>query len=442
MTVKTQVGIVDHDPESASLETRLAALGCETFSIKPNGSLKDSLDAHDPHIIVVRGDDARSAALDTVRDLRRHKATSGTPIILLTGSVAGCPSSDALEAGASSVLAGEFPDVELYTRMRALTRLKIMHSELERREDIFRRYGLSSRLMSNELIDSTHASIMAIGAFGDDTGKLKSAAGLARLTFAASPHAGIEALYGGDFDAVVVSTTSPGSEWLAVCGDIRDNPRLASLPVLLIADEPTFADPAEVYERGATDLLIRPFEAAELGGRLNMLIRQQQVCRQMRDAYRHSLHLETGDALTGLYSFGYLHDYLASLADAAGRWDKDLTVTWFDVIAMNQINQRYGYAGGDRLLRQLGRLMGNLVRGEDLTARCGGDEFCIVTPETPLEAACVALRRVIGVVEQTEFGINAADAPVSVQLAMGCAAFEPGDTAESLFARARRAAVA
>ena len=111
----------------------------------------------------------------------------------------------------------------------------------------------------------------------------------------------------------------------------------------------------------------------------------------------------------------------------------------FDVIAMNQINQRYGYAGGDRLLRQLGCLMGNLVRGEDLTARCGGDEFCIVTPETPLEAARVALRRVIGVVEQTEFGINAADAPVSVQLAMGCAIFEPGDTPESLFARARAA---
>ena len=439
MTAKTQVGIVDHDPKSSALETRLASLGCTTFSIKSNRPLEESLDAHDPHVIVVRGWSSRAAALDSVRDLRRHEATSGTPIILLTPTADGSPSRDALEAGASSVLTGDFPDIELYTRMRALARLKIMQSELERREDIVRRYGLSSRLKSAKPVDDKRTSIMAIGAFGDDTGKLKSAAGPAHLTFAANPPAGVQALYDGDFDAVVVSTTSPGGEWLTICDNIRDNSRLANLPILLIADGAAFADPARVYERGASDLLIRPFEAAELGGRLDMLIRQQQLYRRMRASYRNSLNPETGDALTGLYSFGYLHDYLASLANAADRWDKDLTVTWFDVIGMSEINRRYGYAGGDRLLGQLGRLMGNLVRGEDLTARCGGDEFCIVTPETPPEEARVAFRRVIGVVEQTEFGISAAEAPVSVQLGIGCAAFKPGETPETLLARARAA---
>ncbi len=157
----------------------------------------------------------------------------------------------------------------------------------------------------------------------------------------------------------------------------------------------------------------------------------------MQDAYRRSLHLETGDSLTGLFSFGYLHDYLGSLIADAAPGDKELTVAVFDVECMAEINRAHGYAGGDRVLRQVGGLISRLVRGEDLTARYGGAEFCVVMPETPADVGVAALRRVANVVRQTDLGVHTAKEAINVSLKMGWATVEPGDTPESLLARAR-----
>ena len=159
----------------------------------------------------------------------------------------------------------------------------------------------------------------------------------------------------------------------------------------------------------------------------------------MQDAYRRSLHLETGDSLTGLYSYGYLHSYLASLIRDAERWHRELSVGFVDVTDMAGINRRHGYAAGDQLLRQIGGSIGCLVRGEDLTARYGGEEFCVVMPDTPGDVATAALGRVIDVVSQTEYGIGASDGPLLIRLKLGCSAFVTDDTAESLLLRARAA---
>lgn len=59
--------------------------------------------------------------------------------------------------------------------------------------------------------------------------------------------------------------------------------------------------------------------------------------------------------------------------------------------------------------------------------------------DTPADLGETVTRRICDVVEQTEFGVPAAVDPVAVRLAVGGVVFEPGDTAESLLARAREA---
>ncbi len=103
---------------------------------------------------------------------------------------------------------------------------------------------------------------------------------------------------------------------------------------------------------------------------------------------------------------------------------------------MTGINQRFGYAAGDRLLRQAGGLIGRLVRGEDLTARYDGQQFCVVMPETPQDTAARVLRRIADVVGMTEFGVVMDAEPLGVALGLGCTGLAPRDTAESLIARA------
>ncbi len=117
----------------------------------------------------------------------------------------------------------------------------------------------------------------------------------------------------------------------------------------------------------------------------------------------------------------------------------EFTVGFFDVAGMARINQKYGYAGGDVVLRQVAGAIGRLVRGEDLTARYGGDQFCLVMPATPRDLAVKALRRIVDVIGQTEFGVATSEDPVILRLRLGYVGHEEGDTAERLIARARAA---
>ena len=87
-------------------------------------------------------------------------------------------------------------------------------------------------------------------------------------------------------------------------------------------------------------------------------------------------------------------------------------------------------------MRQTGSLIGRLVRGEDLTARYGGQTFCVVMPETGYEDASMVLRRIANIVSKTELGVMTDKDPVTVHLRLGCVMLEPGDSAEKLLAKA------
>ncbi|MBM3516616.1 MAG: diguanylate cyclase [Alphaproteobacteria bacterium] len=146
------------------------------------------------------------------------------------------------------------------------------------------------------------------------------------------------------------------------------------------------------------------------------------------------------DSLTGLHTYGFLHAHLERLISDAEQWDRQLSVAFFDVKDMSSINARSGYIAGDRLLRQIGSAIGRPIRSEDLSARYGGDQFCIVLPETEVKYAAIVMQRTIGVITNTEFATDDQDEPVRVVLRSGSTAFRKGDTAQSLMVRVRRKA--
>ncbi len=118
------------------------------------------------------------------------------------------------------------------------------------------------------------------------------------------------------------------------------------------------------------------------------LAEQIAVIRREREEARRAA---SEDVLTGLANRGVLDQRLPQMLARAGRLGHRVGVLWIDVDQLKPINDRHGHAAGDTLLRTVGARMREVVRGQDLVARVGGDEFVVVAESIESEEAFTAL---------------------------------------------------
>jgi diguanylate cyclase (GGDEF)-like protein len=97
--------------------------------------------------------------------------------------------------------------------------------------------------------------------------------------------------------------------------------------------------------------------------------------------------LSSTDPLTGLCNRRALDHLLQHEWNRAARYRSPLALLLIDVDGLKQVNDALGHSGGDDLLRRMGTAIRESLRGSDIGARWGGDEFVIVAPETSRDAA-------------------------------------------------------
>jgi diguanylate cyclase (GGDEF)-like protein/PAS domain S-box-containing protein len=99
------------------------------------------------------------------------------------------------------------------------------------------------------------------------------------------------------------------------------------------------------------------------------------------------------DPLTGLANRRAFYEGAELERKRALRHSRPLSVAYIDLDNFKQINDRMGHEVGDQLLIQIGAILQNILRAEDLAARMGGDEFAIVFPENNYESARMAIQK-------------------------------------------------
>src|SRR3546814_822732 len=150
-------------------------------------------------------------------------------------------------------------------------------------------------------------------------------------------------------------------------------------------------------------------------------------------------HIAHHDPLTGLPNRTLFWAQFSGVLAAARREARSITVAYIDLDNFKQINDRFGHAVGDEVLKALSTRMSKCIRSSDLLVRLGGDEFGIVFNNP--------IRESDGVVRRLEDVRAAVSRPVLVEgneilatCSMGIAFFpDDGDTPEDLLARADRA---
>lgn len=133
----------------------------------------------------------------------------------------------------------------------------------------------------------------------------------------------------------------------------------------------------DALELGADDVLQGPAGLAELATRLRRLAWHQALHAAADRAMSNHLQSALKDPLTGLYNRRYAGGYLSRLLDGTGP-DDWITVMMLDLDNFKSVNDRFGHAAGDTVLREVAVRLGDNLRGSDLLARVGGEEFLIV----------------------------------------------------------------
>src|SRR5207245_1247959 len=100
------------------------------------------------------------------------------------------------------------------------------------------------------------------------------------------------------------------------------------------------------------------------------------------------------DPLSGVSNRRGLHERAAIEVARARRTSEPLSMVYLDIDDFKALNDRFGHAAGDEVLRQLGRTLVEETRESDVVARMGGDEFVLVLPNTKEDGAEVVLEKV------------------------------------------------
>lgn len=118
-----------------------------------------------------------------------------------------------------------------------------------------------------------------------------------------------------------------------------------------------------------------------------------------RRSHRRLRRLARTDGLTGLLNRRAMMERLEQELQRAKRYGELFTVALFDADHFKQINDNYGHHTGDKVLKQIAAVVQAEIRGVDVAARFGGEEFLLLLPQTDEKNAAILLERIRASIE-------------------------------------------
>lgn len=167
----------------------------------------------------------------------------------------------------------------------------------------------------------------------------------------------------------------------------------------------------------------------------NMTRELQKKNIKLKNANQKIEELLRTDKLTGLSNRRHFMEYFEKMISNAKRHSFPLSLVMCDLDKFKNINDSYGHDVGDKVLENVGELLLNETRDEDLAARIGGEEFTIILNGTSLEMGINFAERI----RKKVFELDISQLPKNITMSLGITELKKSDNQESFLKRADKA---
>ena len=213
----------------------------------------------------------------------------------------------------------------------------------------------------------------------------------------------VEALNDFDPDLILMDlymTECNGTELSRV---IRQMDGLISIPIVYLASENDFNTQPEAMSLQGDDFLVKPIAPSFLVSAITSRVTRARALRSLM------IH----DGLTGLLNHTAIKEELAREVVRSSRLKTSLSFAMVDIDYFKKVNDTYGHAAGDRVLKSLARLLKQRLRETDIVGRYGGEEFAVIMNDTDATSAAKVVdeirnvfSRLLHLSHDEEFSVN------------------------------------
>ncbi|MEO8478638.1 MAG: diguanylate cyclase [Gemmatimonadota bacterium] len=195
----------------------------------------------------------------------------------------------------------------------------------------------------------------------------------ARVSICGSAQVARDTLANETPDLVLLDVDLPDVDGYALARLMRQDPRLALVPIVFLTARQSVADELEGLRAGGDDFLAKPIDRAHL----------TQVVLTRTERGRRIRELVHRDGLTGVLNHATLMAELEHAIAFAGRHGEPICFLMCDLDHFKRVNDTHGHLMGDQVLMHVARVFRGCVRGSDLIGRYGGEEFGIILRRCP-----------------------------------------------------------
>jgi diguanylate cyclase (GGDEF)-like protein len=178
-------------------------------------------------------------------------------------------------------------------------------------------------------------------------------------------------------ELILLDMNMPGASGQEIARVIRHQDNYLSIPIVFLSSESDIGRQREAMSLGGDEFLHKPIEPEHLVSAV-----RSRIIR-----YRALRALMVRDSLTGLLNHTSYKEQLRAEVARAKRQSKPLSVAIIDIDHFKSVNDTYGHPAGDRVIKNLSRLLRQRLRGADIIGRYGGEEFALALPDTPIDHA-------------------------------------------------------